>query len=90
MTIETDADRAAFLADFGVSVTGAASFRAIYDHEYVEFADVAGNKPILAAPYADVSNLVYGNALTIDSTDYTVVRVENDGTGWAVVVLEES
>lgn len=89
-TFETAADRAAFLADFGVSVTGAASFTAIYDHEYVEFGDITGEKPILTAPYvAPVPALAAGNALTVENTSYQVVRIEKDGTGWCVIILEE-
>ncbi len=89
MAVETANDRTAFLADFGVSVTGSASFTAIYDHEFVEYGEITGNKPVLVAPYlAPVSSLEYGDALTVDSTSYIVVRVESDGTGWALIILE--
>ena len=86
---ETNNDKAAFVADFGVSVTGAASFQAIFDKEYVEIGDIIGRRPILSAAYiSPVTGLSSGDALTVNSTAYTVVRVEPDGTGWCVVVLE--
>ena len=89
MTVESDNDTATLLADFGVPVTGAATFTAIYDHEYIEMGDITGNRPILTAPNAyPVTALTVGDALTVESTNYTVVRVESDGTGWCVVVLE--
>ena len=91
MTLETANDRAAFLADFGTDVTGAASFRAIYDHQYLEIGDMVGNQPVLACPYRyPVSSLETGDALEVESTDYTVIRIENDGTGWCLVILQET
>ena len=90
MTVETASDRAAYLADWGVSVTGDASFTAIYDHEFIESQDIIGERPVLVAPYrSPVSSLVYGDSLTVDSTSYNVIRVESDGTGWCQVILEE-
>ncbi len=90
MAFETASDRTAYLADFGIAVTGDATFTAIYDNEYVEFGDIVGTKPILTAPYVTpVSDLAVGDDLTVNSTDYQVIRVENDATGWCVVILEE-
>lgn len=87
---ETTSDKAAFLADFGTEVTGSASFTAIFDNQFVEYENITGSRPVLTAPYTyPVNSLTEGDALTVDSTSYEVVRVESDGTGWALVILEE-
>jgi hypothetical protein len=89
--LETAADRAAYVADFGVPVTGAASFNAIFDNEYVEIGDINGTRPVLSAAYVSpVSTLAVGDALTVSGINYTVIRVESDATGWAVIVLEKA
>lgn len=90
MTVETASDRAAFVADFGVSVTGSATFTAIFDHQYLDSLDIVGEKPVLTAAYVSpVTTLSYGDAITVEGTNYTVIRVEHDGTGWALIILEE-
>ena len=90
MTFETQADKAAFLADFGTEVTGSANFRAIYDHEYTEINEISGENPVLMAPYqAPVTGLQVGDVLQVEGKDYNFVRNEPDGTGWVMVILEE-
>ncbi len=89
MTLETASDRAGFLADFSIPVTGSACFDAIFDNEYVEFADITGTRPILQVPYVwPVTGLANGDGLTVDGADYTVIRIEKDGTGWCAIILE--
>ena len=93
---EAASDRSAFLADFSSEVTGDFCFKAIFDREYVEYEDMQGNKPVLTAPYVwPVTALIEktinvdGSALTVERVNYEVVRVELDGTGWALIILEE-
>lgn len=89
MTLETSNDRAGFLADFGSDVTGAASFRAIFDHQYIEAGDIIGRKPLLvAAEVSPVTSLTRGDVLTVEDQSYTVIRLEPDGTGWTLIILE--
>ncbi len=90
MAVESISDRAAFVADFGVAVTGAASFTAIFGNEYFETGNITGLHPVLSAPYdAPVTVLADGDNLTVDSTSYKVRRVEKDGAGWCMIILEE-
>jgi len=89
--LETAADRAAYLADFGVSVTGAANFNAIFNHEYVDFGEVVGKKPLLTAAYVSpVSTLANGAVITVNSTPYQVIRIEDDSTGWCSIFIEKT
>lgn len=91
MAVETDADRAAYLADFGVTaIYGGSSFTVIYDRPYVDTGDMAGYAPEAMARTADVTSagVEVGEAITIDGTAFTVRRIEPDGTGMTVLGLE--
>ena len=96
MAIETADDRAALLADFGVTVTPAvgSSFVAIQDAEFLAVdpnSAVAyeGSNPVLLCRTADVSALVHGSVLSISGASYKVQGIEPDGTGLTLLQLEE-
>ncbi len=91
MSVETATDRAAMLADFGVTVVyGAYTFTGIYDKAYVETAGIADYRPTVTCRSSDVTgaSVAAGGAITVDGTSYTVVIIEPDGTGFTTLVLE--
>jgi len=92
MAVETDTERAAMLADFGVDATvGANTFTVIFENAYVEVGDIAGTYPTALALDSDVSaySIARGTALTINSVSYKVRIPQPDGTGYTLLVLEK-
>jgi len=97
MTYHLDTDNDAFLQDFGVSVTGAASFTAIYDSEYIDVGDITGYMPVLTAPNTDAIAALEADDNLIVTTDgvnktseakvFRLIRAEPDGTGWTKLIL---
>lgn len=103
MAVETATELAVFFDadDFGVNATYTSvasgtpvSIKGIFDHEFYE-ADAGGTvgfaieQPIFTCRTSDVSDAGEGDAITINSTDYTVRVIRNDGTGVTVLALEE-
>lgn len=90
----------AYLNKFGVTInvtsgTGAPySFTAIYDNGYegilIGEAEIEGTMPQLACKTSAITNLAQGDALTVNSANYTVVSIQPDGTGWATVKLHDA
>lgn len=81
-------------ADFGVTATfdGSTSVNGIFDDEYVEaFAGdegISSSLPRFTCPTASVPDPV-GKTLLVNSTSYTVVEAQPDGTGVVTLVLSE-
>lgn len=101
MPVESAADRAAFLADFGVEVTINAAvspnvFTAIFDNAYAEAAfgqgaPIAASAPVLRARTADIGDLDEGVQVTVEGTAYRVAeKPHHDGTGMSEVILEKT
>ncbi len=89
MAIESAEDRAAMLADFGLTVTASfGTFTAIFDHDYVETQGVNGTAPLLVCRTEDITSLAVGDALTVDGGSYQAAIIEADGTGMSQVILE--
>jgi hypothetical protein len=102
MAVETATELAIFFDadDFGVTASYtpsggvAADVKGIFDHEFYE-ADAGGSvgfaieQPIFTCRTSDVSSAAEGDAITINSTAYTIRVVRNDGTGVTVLALEE-
>lgn len=96
MAVETADDRAALLADYGVTVTKAdtTTFTAIFDETFIEVDPtgatraVESSDPQIMARTADVSALVHGSLLTISGSSYKVIGIEPDGTGITTLILE--
>lgn len=102
MAVETATERAIFFGadDFGVTASytpsggAAANVKGIFDHDFYE-ADAGGavsvaiEQPRFICQTSDVPNAAEGDAIVINSTDYTIRVVQNDGTGVSVLVLEE-
>jgi len=90
MTVEDDDDRAALLADFGVSATWSAggSVVGIFDAAYVDPLGLfEGSGPMFTAAVIDLDGIAQEQTFTIDGTVYTVVEVRPDGTGMVLVRL---
>jgi len=101
MAVEVAADRAIFFSttDFASAATytptggSAATVNGIFDNGYSEVdmggqVAVASTDPQFTCATSDVSGAAEGDALTVSSVDYTVRRVEPDGTGVTVLFLE--
>jgi len=102
MAVETATERAIFfdVDDFGVAATYTASggspatVNGIFDNEFFEVeaggtVAVAMEQPRFTCRTSDVSSAAEGDAITINSIDYTIRVVQVDGTGVTVLVLEE-
>lgn len=81
-----------YFADFGVNATiGAATVRGIFDAAYSEgFGMVGGSQPVFRCATAEVSSVVEGTDITINSVAYTARAVEPDGTGITLIRLEKA
>lgn len=96
MAVETAADRALMLADFGVTVTygASSSFTGIFDagYELVSLGEVGvtSNQPRLTARTSDVSAIAIGTTLTVDGVTYTLQEQQPDGTGITVLLLSKA
>jgi hypothetical protein len=82
------------LDDFGVTaivMKTRESKTVIFDNDYQTIVDgnVESSGPGFFAKETDFSSLVQGDTLTIDSTIYSVISVEPDGTGGLTVMLSE-
>ena len=101
MAVESATARAVFFDpdDFGTASTytpsggSPSTVNGIFDNEYYA-ADAGGTvefaitQPRFVCRTADVSAAAEGDAITIDSVNYLVKVVENDGTGVTTLVLE--
>lgn len=102
MAVETDTERAIFFDadDFGVAATftpsggSATTVNGIFDKDYIA-VDAGGSVPVaLEEPKficktSDVSTAAEGDAIVINTVNYTVKVVENDGQGVTTLILEE-
>ena len=99
MAVETDTERTALLADFGVSATytpdgGSPSpITVIFDKPYVG-VDAAGEvvvestNPTCLCRTSDVSDADHAATIEVDSVTYNVVGVQPDGTGFTILELQ--
>lgn len=100
MSVESAADRAAFLADFGEVITwtvgAAVSSLTVIAHagttrmEAEDGAAVLNNRATLQCREADIPlGAARGNAVGFRSLAHIVKSIEPDGAGMAVILLEE-
>jgi len=94
MAVETDIERAALLADFGVTVTiDGSSITAIFEHDHSP-VDAGGEvqfsiqQAMIMCKTSDVSGFAEGQTATIDSSDYVITDIQPDGQGMTMLVLE--
>ena len=95
MAIETAADRAILLDDFGVSATwSSTSVKGIFDNVYAA-EDVGGGvafamtQPRFLCRTADINGMAEGDVITIESVGYYVRIIMPDGTGLTELAMEK-
>jgi hypothetical protein len=95
MALESAADRAEFLSEFGVEAAVKVSGRlkttitVIFDHEYEQTMETEGRAPVALAHDVDIEDIAQGDTLTISGTTYYIKNVRPDGTGWSELILSE-
>ncbi len=90
MSIESPADRAAFMSVFGVSVSvSGITGLAIFDDPHSEALEVNSSSPMLTIVDADFPSIAYGQAVVVSSASFsgTVRDVQPDGTGCSIILL---
>lgn len=100
MAVETNDDRTALLADFGVSATytptggSASTITGIFDND-VQEVDAGGTAtfaveiPRFLCRTLDTSTAAEGDSIVIDAVTYSVLSVFRDGQGMTELRLEE-
>lgn len=78
-----------YFSDFAVPATVAGvALKGIFDKEYQEsYGIVAGDNPVLLIQ-SDLVSPVEGDAVIVNSTNYTVASTEPNGTGLTILQLE--
>lgn len=80
-----------FLTDFAVPVTATTwgtTFSAIFDRDYVEYADISSVMPSLLVRDADVSSaFAEGDLFTVECVDYKLVDKQYAEPGMTRLVL---
>lgn len=102
MAVESAADRAAFVADFGVAATwtkvsaATASLTVLIQakHDLSAGFELNGTELlttdyIIEAPESDLSGVVQGETITIGTTVYRIIAATPDGTGWMELITEK-
>tara|TARA_R110000796_G_scaffold91255_1_gene195336 strand:+ start:32 stop:337 length:306 start_codon:yes stop_codon:yes gene_type:complete len=99
MAVETAIDRAIILIDFGLAATytpvggSASTITVIFDNDYYS-ADGNGSvafamrQPKAQARSEDLTGVVEGGSLVIESVSYIIRVVMPDGTGMTELMLE--
>jgi len=100
MAVETAADRALLLADFGVDAifdpasSSHSTVRGVFDNDYEAVnaggtMDFAITRPRFYCRAADVQNVTEGDDLEIDGIAYKIRVIMPDGTGMTEMMLEK-
>ena len=91
MTLESSQDRSGYITTFGESVTiGEVTLTAIFDYEYIEASAVESKQPVLTVLSSDVSTAAHGDPVTVRGVSYSIIGIQNDGTGMTDLVLVKS
>lgn len=90
--MESDTDRLQLLLAVGGAqiVTPAGAFVGVFDNAYADALEVEGTRPALTCRASDVSRLSLKKGVRVDveAASYRIRRIEPDGTGMSVLVLE--
>lgn len=90
MAVEDDSDRFALLDDFGVQVKiKGITITAIFDNGWIDANGIESTEPALTARTIDIENFSRGDTAFVGNDEYTIAEFHKDGTGMAIVVLEE-
>lgn len=91
MAFTEDLDQFVDTNDFAITVTiGGVSVSAIFDNEAADALMASGTQPVLTVKSSDVSATARGTAVVVNGTNYTVAKIEPDGTGFSRVILEKT
>jgi len=52
-------------------------------------AGITSHRPSITCRTSDISSLAHGDAVTVNSTNYTIAEILRDGTGIAQIFLED-
>ena len=80
---------ATFTPSGGDPSTVAGIFNDEYYDETGGMIDIEGSKPVFICAESDVSGVAQGDALVINSVDYTIRNCQPDGTGTITLILEK-
>ena len=91
MTVESDDDRIALLADFGIDVTiGDDTVVAIFDNGFEDALGTWVTVPVLTARTTDFTSHARGTALTVGGVAYTIAEKHPDGTEISTIILQKT
>lgn len=82
-------------SDFGVGATfthgtgSSVTVNGIFDASYVDPLGIEGAFPRFVCAASDVSSVVHGDTLVVNSKTYKVYGVKPDGTGLMLLSLQE-
>jgi hypothetical protein len=84
-------DLTQFFPDFGVSATvGGVALTGIFDNAFLETLGItAGSSPSLLIVSSAAPSATHGTSVVVGGASYTVTAVEPDGTGMALLRLQE-
>lgn len=96
--VETAADRAAFVADFGVSaVYNSTNITVLIQakHDLSAGFELNGTELqttdfIIEAPAEYLSGVKPQQTITVESVDYRIIAVEQDAMGWIELICEKA
>lgn len=100
MTVETAADRAIFLADFGENIkfvptnSSVRTVKCIFDNIYQEMeagmsTGISMQQPRILCRTADISGVTEGDSLVRSGTTYVIRVIMSDGIGMTELTLEK-
>lgn len=62
----------------------------IFDRAYLESLGISGANPVALTAEAKVPNVTRGQAILIQSTNYTIDDIQPDGTGMVLLQLKRA
>lgn len=97
MPLESAADRAEYLSEFGVEAVVKVNGRfktaitVIFDREYTTTSETEGRMPFALAQDTDIysEEIVQNDTLTVNDTTYYIINIRPDGTGWSELILSK-
>lgn len=78
----------AHLANVTATIGALTGVEGIFDAAYAESLGMSGVTPVLMCNDLDIVGAARGDAVTINSTSYTVSRIEADGVGMSRLILD--
>jgi hypothetical protein len=80
--------------EFAVDVIlNSVTIQGIFDNEFITALEddigIETTSPQAQFKTTDVSSVVHGDIMTIDSVDYNIIGIQPDGTGMTLIVLSK-